>query len=270
MFFGYTLQRPAAAVSKPHTAPSAASLNSKKALSNKSLKGTPTRVSVDSSRPSRLALRRNQSVPVLAMPAPVLERAVSDSDVRNPLLPSPADQADITMMPVLFLEYRITNLEERLKIAMGPWAMNGLRYCTIVGLSSAISMKVALSLVVVTSSLVPVIGVAIFLGIFVGGILAGVVAQTIARQQFARSGQSNGFLQEIEDLQQLLLAKERRSPVETKALRRLQILKADIDGGIVHSLWSIMHGILGIDPELSRMMKQADHEQNGPVLPANA
>lgn len=173
------------------------------------------------------------------------------------LPPRQGTPQETALLSTMLLDSKITNLEEDLRTAMGPWAMHGLRYSTLAGIASATVVKIALAIIPLTLPIVPLVGLGIFLGLVVGGIVAGVVIQAISRRAFIKSGKSEAFLHVIRQEQDNLTSKGALSGTEIRALRRLQLLEATIVGGIKHSLFNIMHGISGFDPELNRMMRQA-------------
>jgi hypothetical protein len=170
----------------------------------------------------------------------------------------------------LLLDHQITDLEERLKAAMGPWALYGLRYATLVGLTAATLIKIAIAITPITTPLVPLVGLAIFLGVLVGSIAVGVIIQAIARRRFRNAGQSPQlFLKELQYYETQLCQKASLTGTEIRSLRRLQILRADVQGGFGHSLWSIFYGITGFDPQLRTMMRGAQWEHS-PLAPQMA
>lgn len=173
------------------------------------------------------------------------------------LPPVHATPQETALVSTMLLDAKITNLEEDLRTAMGPWAMYGLRYATLAGLASATVVKIALAIVPLTIPVVPLVGLGIFLGLVVGGIVAGVIIQAVSRRSFVKSGKSDEFLKVIRQEQEHLTSRDALSGTEIRALRRLQLLEATILGGVKHSLFSIMHGVTGFDPELNRMMRKA-------------
>jgi hypothetical protein len=224
-----------------------------------------------------LELRRTSSDPFLTLPPS--ESVWADAfSVAPPtwgkqgsaagLLASP--KATPALVGQLLLDHQITDLEERLKAAMGPWALYGLRYATLVGLTAATLIKIAIAITPITTPLVPLVGLAIFLGVLVGSIAVGVIIQAIARRRFRNAGQSPQlFLKELQYYETQLCQKASLTGTEIRSLRRLQILRADVQGGFGHSLWNIFYGITGFDPQLRTMMRGAQWEHS-PLAPQMA
>jgi len=231
----------------------------------------------DGAVPHGSPLRRCSSDPFMALPPQSLSRA--DRYATAPIPPfnkmSPAGllAASMTTQDLqahLLLDHAVTDLEERLRRAMGPWALYGLRYATVVGVALATVVKIGISITPIVTPIVPLVGVGIFLGVIVGGVLVGAVIQTIARHRFNNSGQGPKlFLAELQMYEAQLTQKPALTGMEIRTLRRLQILRADMTGGFGHSLWSILYGLTGFDPQLSAMMRQAQRTPP-PWVPAKA
>jgi len=213
----------------------------------------------------RAELRRSPSDPFLSLPP--TEHVWGDPYAPAALpCPRKPSQAGLLAAPAatpalvgqLLLDHQITDLEERLKTAMGPWALYGLRYATLVGLAAATLIKIAIAITPITTPLVPLVGLAIFMGVLVAGIVLGAIIQAIARSRFRNSGQNPQlFLKELQYYETQLAQKASLTGTEIRSLRRLQILRADVEGGFRHSLWSIFYGITGFDPQLRTMMRGA-------------
>lgn len=169
----------------------------------------------------------------------------------------------------LLLEHQITDYEERLKTAMGPMALYGLRYFTLVGLAAATLVKIGIAVAPMTTPLVPLVGMGIFLGLVVGGIILGAAMQSYARHKFRKTDHEyKQFLKELCFYENQLEHKTWLSGTEVRQLRRLQILRANISGGFSHSLWSVLHSITGFDPQLNSMMRKANKDR--PLGPQTA
>ena len=206
-----------------------------------------------------------------------LTRRASESQLdprnRHPLmgahLPDAAPQGPLQapalteqLVPVYaarhLMDQQITDLEVRTRNAMGAWALYGLRYSTLVGVALATVVKLSLTLAPMTTPLIPLAGMGIFLGLLVGGIAVGAAAQSYARYKWRNTGAGSApYLGELNLLKLQLEQKSYLTGSEVLQLRRLQILQSDIHGGFKHSVWSIVHGISGFDPQLTNMMRRA-------------
>lgn len=217
---------------------------------------------------ARRAGLRNLAHQVHEVARPAYQRSKTPPDA------IPAWPRQFVNAPDASLEERLADLERGTRRAMGPCALRGIEWGVRLGLSVGGIVSLALAFVPGALLPFPALGVAVVAVAVVAGLVIGASAQFFTRIHFTRQHPQLGeeVLAKLLVLQSELLSrpKDVLTEQEVRQLRRIELLQADIEGGLAHGAWQVLFALTNVDPRLRVLMRTHGPRHGAHHAPAAA